>query len=205
MPQRAPNREKTGSLWDAFWPSSRRRRRLPRLPGQWLRRTSIAGWVILLAVLVLLARLGGRGPTPEPPIAPLDTGEVRVGRVIDGDTLELSDGTKVRLIGVDTPELARAGRPAEPFAHEAARFTEQFLSQGPVRLELDPYERQDRYGRRLAYVWVGQRMLNEELLLAGLARARLEFGYSEVMKVRFAQAEAQARQARRGLWGFTAP
>jgi endonuclease YncB( thermonuclease family) len=141
MPQRAPNREKTGSLWDAFLPSSRRRRRLPRLPGQWLRRTSIAGWVILLAVLVLLARLGGRGPTPEPPIAPLDTGEVRVGRVIDGDTLELSDGTKVRLIGVDTPELARAGRPAEPFAHEAARFTEQFLSQGPVRLELDPYER----------------------------------------------------------------
>jgi len=205
MPQRTPNRLKMGSFWGVFIPSSRRRRRLPNWSGAWRRTKSLAVLVIFLAVLVLLARLVGRGPRPVPPIVPPNTSEVRVWRVIDGDTLELIDGTKVRLIGVDTPELAQAGHPAEPLAQEAARFTEQFVSTGPVRLELDPYERQDRYGRRLAYVWVGQRMLNEELLLAGLARVRLEFGYSEAMKVRFAQAEAQARQARRGLWACTTP
>lgn len=156
--------------------------------------------LVLLLVVLLVVRLAGRGPWSSAPARPTQLREVQVWRVIDGDTLELVDGTKVRLIGVDTPELAHSGHPTEPLAEEAAWFTKQFLATGPVRLELDPYERQDRFGRLLAYVWVGDRMLNEQLLLAGLARARLEFGYSEARKVRFAQAEAQARQAKRGIW-----
>lgn len=119
--------------------------------------------------------------------------------------MELSDGVRVRLIGVDAPELGQAGKPPEPFSREAALFAENFLASGPVRLEDDPYERQDRYGRRLAYVWVGQRMLNEELVRAGLARHRPEFNYLEGMKWRFALAEQEARQARRGLWASQTP
>ncbi len=200
MPLRPKGRRKTAA------PFLSHRKLLPWGAGVRLRRSkSLVAWVILLAVLILLTRLVGRWPWPANPVGPNDSSLVQVWRVIDGDTVELIDGTKVRLIGVDTPELARAGQPAEPLAQEAAQFTKQFLASGPVRLQMDPYERLDRYGRRLAYVWVADRMLNEELLLAGLARARLEFGYSETMKLRFAQAEQQAKQARRGLWALQPP
>ncbi|MCS7306812.1 MAG: thermonuclease family protein [Thermoguttaceae bacterium] len=196
---------------------SGRRRRIPPFLGRggrgwsgWsgrrlARPKSVVGLLILLGIAILAARLGGRAPWWGAPRDPNESFQVQVWRVIDGDTLELADGTKVRLIGVDAPELPQPGQPAEPFAWEATRFTEQFLAGGPVWLQLDPHERWDRYGRRLAYLWVGDRMLNEQLLLAGLARARLEFRYSEAMKQRFAQAEAHARQARRGLWALSAP
>ncbi len=180
---------------------SRRSKGLPRWPVVRLPRPkSLPGVVVLLAIVLWLSWLWSRQEVPNEPTPPQESSFVQVWRVIDGDTLELVDGTRVRLIGVDTPELGRFGQPAQPLAHEATRFTQQFLAGGPVRLQNDPYEQQDRYGRRLAYVWVEDRMLNEELLRAGLARTRIEFHYAEAMKVRFSLAEQEARQARRGLW-----
>jgi len=190
----------------AFRSGLGRRRVFPRWTSSRLPRSkSLVGLLILLGLLGVLSRLGDRRVWPPGPIGPTRSSAVQVGRVLDGDTFELWDGVRVRLIGVDTPELGRPGQPPEPFSREAALFTEQFLASGPVRLEEDPKERQDRYGRRLAYVWVGDRMLNEELLRAGLARARLEFGYSEAMKMRFAFLEQEARQERRGLWASLPP
>ncbi len=61
-------------------------------------------------------------------------------------------------------------------------------------------ERLDRQGRYLAYVFAGDRMLNEELLAAGLARVERECRLSASIKSRFLKIQAQARQARRGLW-----
>ena len=68
-----------------------------------------------------------------------------------------------------------------------------------MRLQFDK-ERLDRYDRFLAYVFVGDRMLNEELARAGLARVELKFHYSSTMKNRFRKAEDEARTARRGIW-----
>ena len=113
------------------------------------------------------------------------------GAVVDGDTLLLRDGTRIRLMGVDTPETVKPDTPVEPWGPEASEFTRDFVAGGPVRLEFDR-ERTDRFGRHLAYVWVGNRMLNEELLRAGLARWEPGYHYSQAMKTRFRRAQREA-------------
>src|SRR5262249_34757524 len=98
-----------------------------------------------------------------------------------------------------TPETVKPDTPVEPWGLEASDFTKQFLAGGSARLQFDR-ERVDDYGRMLAYVWVGDKMLNEELLRAGLAHYESYFRYSQTMKRRFAKAEAEAKAAHRGLW-----
>lgn len=73
---------------------------------------------------------------------------VRVERVVDGDTLHLEDGRRVRLIGVNAPELGRRGQPGEPYGQAARRFVEQWVrdSGGDLRL-LPGVERRDGHGR----------------------------------------------------------
>lgn len=105
----------------------------------------------------------------------------------------------MRLIGVDTPETVKPDHPVEPFGPEATQFTRRFLSAGAVHLKFDD-ERVDRFGRILAYVWVGDRLLNEELLKVGLARFEPDFHYSEQMKHRFRQAQEEAQRAGIGIW-----
>jgi micrococcal nuclease len=61
-------------------------------------------------------------------------------------------------------------------------------------------ERKDRHDRFLAFVWNGNVMLNEELVRAGLANARMDYRYAQPMKRRLAAAEREARNAKRGIW-----
>ena len=141
----------------------------------------------LLGLVLLVALRLWDSPPIAPVAAPLPAGVFHVQRVVDGDTLLLSGGDRLRLIGVDTPETVKPEHPIEPLGPEATRFTSQFLAGGTARLSFDR-ERVDRYGRHLAYVWVGDRMLNEELLRSGLARFEPQFHYSEAVKRRFRQA-----------------
>lgn len=157
-----------------------------------LRRYPTRGIVLLLVLVVLAAfRLAHH------------QGEPHVQRVVDGDTLLLTDGTRIRLIGADTPETVKRDSPVEAFGPEATEFTEQFVARdgGRVRLEYDR-ERVDRYGRTLAYVYVGDEMLNEELIRHGLATAQTQYNYSRVMKDRFRRAEEEAKAAGLGLWSL---
>lgn len=163
-------------------------------------------WQTALVVTLLAAVAGLKqwwpGLFERTPVAPTESalGTFRVDRVVDGDTIVLVDRKEhVRLIGANTPETVKPNWPVEPWGPEASAFTKQFLSGGEVRLEFDG-DRRDKYGRLLAYVWVGDRMLNEELIRAGLARAELKYHYSAAMKARFRHAEADAHAARRGLW-----
>jgi len=159
--------------------------------------------LLVLAALVLL-RLWRQDPSRPPP-ENLQEGTYRVQRVVDGDTLLLANGARVRLQGVDTPETVKPNHPVEPFGHEATEFTRRFVARGngAVRLQFDR-ERLDKYGRFLAYVWVGDRMLNEELLRAGLATAELQYRYSSTRKTRFRRAEEEAEAAARGIWSSPA-
>ncbi len=96
-------------------------------------------------------------------------------RVLDGDTLELGwpDGrsptTRVRLLGVDTPETTHGDQPAMHFGPEAAAFTLSRVDGRPVRILLPPHETRDRYHRLLGYIELddGETMLNEELIRNG--------------------------------------
>ena len=175
-----------------------RRIRLPRRPWQ---------AVLLLVLLVALAALQQWRPELFRRETPQDAGPetCRVARVVDGDTLVLAGSAeRVRLIGADTPETVKPDWPVEPWGREATTFTREFVSGVVVRLEYDGPKR-DKYGRLLAYVWVGDRMLSEELIRAGLARASLTFPYSDEKKERFRRAEAEARAARRGIWSDAEP
>lgn len=162
----------------------------------------VAGLILLVALARLLAPDGRRSAGPEV----LREGVYRVERVVDGDTLLLENGARIRLIGADTPETVKPDHPVEPFGPEAAAFTEQFVEEGggEVRLQMDR-RRKDRFDRFLAYVFVGGRMLNEELIRSGLATARTEFEYSRTMKRRFREAEAEAKAGGRGIWSTEAP
>ncbi len=172
-------------------PSPFDRRRRVRPP-----RVGLA--VLAIILIVLLGRYAVEAPRHDPPPAKLD--QVRVERVVDGDTLLLADRTRVRLIGVNTPETVKPDTPPEPWGAEASQFTRDFLADGVARLEFDD-ERLDQHGRTLAFVWVGDKQLNEELLRAGLARAEFHFRYAPAMKDRFRAAQDEAKRAKRGMWG----
>jgi len=169
------------------------RRRLPRRP-----------WQAFLVTALVLTVAAVQQWRPElfrsAPQQTLESGHHRIKRVVDGDTLALADVKEhVRLIGANTPETVKPNWPVERWGPEASAFTKEFVAGGDVRLELDG-EHRDKYGRILAYVWVGDRMLNEELIRAGLAHAELQYHYSAAMKARFRHAEAEAKAARRGIW-----
>lgn len=156
------------------------------------------GVLLATVVLLLAVRAWQQRGRFEPPEV-LSEGEHRVERVVDGDTLLLAGGARVRLIGVDCPETVKSDSPVEPFGPEASTFTKKFVSGGTVRLQFDR-ERVDRYDRFLAYVFVGDKMLNEELVRNGLARIEHRFHYSQAIERQFNRAEEEARLARRGIW-----
>ena len=148
-------------------------------------------WQLSLLLLALLLA----------PAAPGEAIEGTVVRVVDGDTIHVKlweRVEKVRYIGVNTPEIHHPTRGEEPGGREAAEMNRRLVAGQRVRLELDVRAR-DRHGRLLAYVWVGDLMVNAELV---------RLGYAQVMTVPpnvkhqelFVKLQREARDAGRGLW-----
>jgi micrococcal nuclease len=131
-------------------------------------------------------------------------GPYHVKRVVDGDTLLLEDGTRVRLLGVNTPETKVPDKPVDPLGLEASEYMEREVQGQNVRLEYDR-ERLDDYERVLAYVWIGPRLINEELIRKGYSEAITRHPYSETMKNRFRKAEDAAKAGRVGMWKSLSP
>jgi micrococcal nuclease len=152
--------------------------------------------------LACLALVGCSDPLTDEnaPRGPAGSVSARVTRHTDGDTLYLSGIGKVRLIGVDTPEVFGED---ECFGQRASAFVERTAPLGaPVRYRLGVEER-DRYGRALAYVWLrGGRFLNRLLLARGYAQV-LTIPPNVEYADRFARVARRARRAGRGLWGRT--
>lgn len=136
---------------------------------------------------------------------PADARTVKVRFVHDGDTLVLTDDTRVRVIGINTPEVARDGRPAEPLAIRARDRLRQLVFQNSNKLRLLPGEqKRDRHGRTLAYLWLPDGTdVSAELLRQGLGW--LVAIPPNIRQVACHQAaEAEARTARRGVWQLDA-
>jgi micrococcal nuclease len=155
------------------------------------------GGLLLLLLVAYRAYVTQSGP---PPVT--EPGTYHVRRVVDGDTLLLDNGQRVRLLGVDTPETKRPDHPVEPLGPEASEFTRDHVEGRTVRLQFDR-ERRDRFNRLLAYVYVGDWFLNEELIRSGFSRAQMQYPYSSEMKRRFRAAENEARIQHRGVWGLS--
>jgi len=136
-------------------------------------------------------------------------------RVVDGDTVKLSDGRRIRLIGVDTPELHYSDKllrdsnrthkdvkEIQAMGERAAAFTRQLCEGKPVKLESD-VRKLDKYGRSLAYIYLEDgTFVNAKII---------EEGYAQVMTIPpnvkyadyFLKLQRQARDARKGLWAIT--
>jgi micrococcal nuclease len=172
-----------------------------------------------LAAAVVFERSGlwpnGQTPhvvTPDP----VDQGDIAryhdqtfgVVHVVDGDTIDidvpdLGNGkskTRIRLWGVDCPEIAHGGQNTMHFGPEATEFAKKTLNGREVQVVLSPKRTRDRYGRLLAYVFLerGGTMFNELLIEEGYAYADPRFDHH--YETRFAAAERRAREAQAGLW-----
>jgi len=125
---------------------------------------------------------------------------VAVAQVVDGDTLRLRDRRLVRLIGINTPEIGREGKPSEPLAKAARKALQRLLSNiTTVGLRFDQ-ERQDRYGRLLAHVYLPDGTnIEAALLTAGLA-AQIVVPPNVMLLECYQAAETSARKAGKGVW-----
>lgn len=126
---------------------------------------------------------------------------VKVARVVDGDTIEIEGGKKVRYIGIDTPESVHPSKPVECFSTQATKKNKELVEGKEVRLETDVSET-DRYGRLLRYVYVGDTFINNVLVSEGYAQSSSyppDIKYQSV----FIESERLARENNKGLWGDT--
>jgi len=130
----------------------------------------------------------------------------RVERVIDGDTLLLDNGEKVRLIGIDTPEYYKITDTKkfgldEDYLYEwgvkAKLYMEDRVLHKDVSLEYD-WERRDCYGRLLAYIYLDHEMINRTMIEEGYARATPEFDFK--YKEEFIELEEKAKKEGKGMW-----
>lgn len=141
--------------------------------------------------------------TIHPPVVRVNSKHVvKVIRVVDGDTIDVrfSNGatSRVRFIGVNTPETLHPQKPVEKYGKEASNYTKKRLTNQTVTLEFDVGVK-DKYGRFLAYVWVGKELYNETLVKDGYARV-MTIQPNVKYQQRFITAERKARQQKKGLW-----
>jgi micrococcal nuclease len=136
------------------------------------------------------------GVETSPPPAPSAR---TVASITDGDTLRLDDGTRVRLVQIDTPELGSG----ECYSRKAAEELRRLAPVGSaVRLEADPVlDRTDRYGRALRYVFRGRTNVNLALVRRGAAAPWFYGGDRGRYADRLLAAAEEAKAAKRGLWG----
>ena len=176
------------------------------------KKNFVFGIVIFLLLLgsFILGRESRNTAAPVPTALPLSTEtsvlsatsepseSFKVTRVVDGDTIEIEGGEKVRYLGIDTPETVDPRKPVQCFGVEASKKNKELVEGRMVRLEKDITDR-DKYSRLLRYVWVGDLFINLELVKQGFASS---YTYPPDVKYQkeFLAAEREAREAERGLW-----
>jgi len=135
----------------------------------------------------------------KPNVGGVQTETVKVTRVIDGDTIEIEGGERVRYIGIDTPETVDPRTTVQCYGKEASNKNKELVEGKEVRLEKDVSET-DKYDRLLRYIWIGDTLINEVLVKEGFAYSS---SYPPDVKYqdRFIAAQKEARNNNRGLWG----
>lgn len=181
--------------------SDRRR----RLHYAWRKALYLAATAAVVALLIAADRLGLLGAKPPSDFDKYHQRTFLVVNVVDGDTLDVDwpDGrwphTRIRLLGVDTPETVKPDTPPQHFGPEAGRFTRNACLGKQVRVELAPVRNRDTYGRLLGYVVLpDERMLNRLLVARGYGYADPRFDHPH--KREFLSLQRDARKKRIGLW-----
>ena len=123
-----------------------------------------------------------------------------VRHVIDGDTFDLEDGRRVRMLGINAPEAGFGDKSPEPFSAEATDWLRNRIEGREVALRID-YPKTDRYGRTLAWVFEPDgTLVNQQMLLAGRVKLLADFGLPADLEPTLREAESEARIRKIGLW-----
>ena len=153
-------------------------------------------------LIVLAAAAAAVFQTSTPTVSTARTARsepVMVRAVIDGDTIDVTTFGRVRLLGIDAPEIGRGFDTAAPFAREARDRLTQLILHRWVRLEQEGASI-DSYNRHLAYVLTEDGLfVNAVLLREGLARISARLPLARLPELR--RAESDAQSFRRGMWG----
>lgn len=170
---------------------------------------SVRQWVVLLTFIFSLWQTASPSisqrivptNTPMPKAALLGTSDEQatVLRVVDGDTIVLSDNRKVRLIGINAPELSAFGHPAACYAEEAKQFLQSQLTGKTIHLRKEVSET-DKYGRLLRDVYLDTTFINAQLVDNGYAKA-VVYKPDITNKDLLAQKEETAKIHKLGMWG----
>ncbi len=132
------------------------------------------------------------------------TSNVKVARVIDGDTVELETGETLRYIGIDTPETKHPSKPVQCYGEEAYQANKKLVEGKTVRIEKD-VSNVDKYRRLLRYVYVSTQaspsgiLVNDHLVRNGFAFAST-FPPDVKFSEQFLEAQREAREKNRGMW-----
>ncbi|MBY8933753.1 thermonuclease family protein [Pseudomonas fluorescens] len=158
-----------------------------------LKKASLAGAFFVSAIWLS----GAQAFCP----APAGLTSVTVQRVVDGDTLRLSDGRSVRMIGLNTPELGRQGRSDEPFAVAARKRLQALVDASGGRVGLRPGKQaKDHYGRTLAHIYSASGANLEAQMLADGLGFQVAVAPNVDLVACQQTAERSARKAGLGLW-----
>ena len=161
-----------------------------------MRKIKISG--ILFLVLSLINFFYTKQQINNTNIVSTNSKTVKVIRIVDGDTIEIETGEKVRLIGINTPETVDARKSVECFGNEASNETTRLILNKNITLEKDISET-DKYGRLLRYIYKDGEFINKTLVENGFAYAT---SYPPDIKYQHELTNAQkdAKQKKAGLW-----
>lgn len=168
--------------------------------------------VFALAIILAVLQLFFNKNSPLPKVANVPTNiptstscrgqacltQVKVIRVIDGDTIEIEGKLKVRYIGINTPELHDPRRPIQCFGQISADENRRLVEGKEILIQKDVSE-VDKYKRLLRYVWIGDIFINDYLIRQGFAQVST---YPPDLKYQqqFLEAQIEAKENNRGLW-----
>lgn len=167
---------------------------------------------IIIILVTILAAIGSyqygiwkraqfedeRTVVTQSPATPVVSETTLVTRVIDGDTIQIASGELVRYIGIDTPEVGRGNTPEECYAKEATEENKKLVLGKYITLVNDEADR-DPYGRLLRYAYIGDIMINQELVAQGMAIARA-YPPNTKHQAQLRESEENAKAEQRGLW-----
>ena len=161
--------------------------------------------ILVIAALVWWTSSGSEPVATTPPVTepasagiPVDATPATIDYVHDGDTLFLTDGTKVRLLAVDTPEV---GDNLECMGNESRDYLRSLLPEGSTIYTQVDVEPTDQYGRSLLFIWTASgTLVNLDLVEQGYAEA-VFIGGNRLYEAQVEAAEDAAQDAGRGIWG----
>jgi micrococcal nuclease len=167
--------------------------------------TAMGKKFIVIALLVTVAAVvavfcAGLGIRSYREKSSMHSFEAVVAKVVDGDTVWTDKGEKIRLLGIDTPELHHPDYPVQAFAQEAKDYVSGRILGKKCVFEYSDLDHYDKYGRTLAFIYIDGDLVNAEIVKKG-------FGYASVNKYlsktrEFLVIENIARKFRMGLWQY---